>query len=101
MYEVKRFHCSYCTKVLSKKADMVRHEQFCPRNPESKSCGTCEHLRMVPQLVDHPEFGRLKLQKPVCELNQFRKDNRTARNPHGMRSNCPYHVTDPYLFDRD
>lgn len=97
MHEVKRWHCGYCTKVLSKKADMARHEKLCPRNPESKSCGTCEYLTTttVPSQTD-PHSVR---EVPVCELGQFRQDNRTPRNPFGMRSNCPYHVTDPYRFN--
>ena len=99
MYEVKRFHCSYCRKVLSKKSDMAEHEKVCPRNPESKSCGTCEHLVMVPHFVYHPEFGKINIPEPECELNQFSTDNRTQRNPYGMRSNCPCHVTDPYRFE--
>ena len=100
MHVVKRFHCSYCTKVLSKKSDMERHEKYCPRNPESKSCGTCEHLEMVDNYVNHPEMDHpVNIPIPKCELNQFRSDNRTARNPHGMRSNCPFHVVDPYRFE--
>lgn len=99
MYEVKRWHCSHCTKVLSKKADMARHEKLCPRNPESKSCGTCGHLTMVAHYVDHPELGKVNHPEPKCELGRFRHDNRTPRNPFGMRSNCPYHVTDPYRFN--
>lgn len=97
MHEVKRYHCAHCTKVLSKKSDMAKHEQRCPRNPESKSCGTCEHLMMrrVPSEATPDAFREI----PECELNQFSKDNRTARNPYGMRSNCPYHVVDPYRFN--
>lgn len=100
MYEVKRFHCDYCRKVLSNKSYMERHEKFCPRNPDSRSCGTCEHLVMVDHFVDHPEADHpVNIPIPTCELNKFSTDNRTERNPHGMRSNCPFHVLDPYRFE--
>ena len=97
MREVKRWHCGYCTKVLSKKTDMERHEKFCPRNPESKSCGTCEHLKRA--AVPSKEIPGAVREIPMCELEQFSTDNRTERNPYGMRSNCPFHKTDPYRFE--
>lgn len=97
MHEVKRWHCSYCTKVLSKKSDMERHEKFCPRNPDSRSCGTCEYLLM--DTVPSPTDPHAVREVPRCELDKFRTDNRTERNPHGMRSSCPFHVIDPYRFN--
>ena len=97
MYEVKRFHCAFCTKVLSKKADMARHERLCPRNPETKSCGTCAHLMMRP--VPSELIPGAVREVPYCELAKFSADNRTPRNPYGMRSNCPNHVTDQYRFN--
>ena len=97
MHEVKRWHCAFCTKVLSKKGDMARHEERCPRNPESKSCGTCEHLLM--DTVPSPTDPHSVREVPYCELAKFSADNRTPRNPFGLRSNCPFHVTDPYRFD--
>ena len=96
MYEVKRWHCSYCTKVLSKKSDMARHEKRCPRNPESKSCGTCAHLvnKVIRGNGVKPDAA-----VSICELRKFDPARRTPRNPFGLRSNCPFHVTDPYRFD--
>lgn len=95
MHEVKRWHCSYCTKVLSKKSDMAEHEKRCPRNPESKSCGTCGHFTTKSGVLPNGMY----YEQPVCEIGQFEQRNRTQRNPYGMRSNCPCHVTDPYRFE--
>jgi len=44
---VKRivWRCSYCNKhVRAKKSAVTWHEERCFKNPESRSCITCEHL---------------------------------------------------------
>lgn len=38
-----RFKCDHCGKTLSSAKRMVEHEGTCWRNPQSRSCGTCEN----------------------------------------------------------
>lgn len=96
MHEVKRYHCDHCTKVLSKKSDMVKHERRCPRNPESRSCGTCLYLTYK---ILRGDSATPDTAVSICELGQFDPARKTKRNPYGLRSNCPYYVVDPYRFN--
>ena len=41
--ELTMYECEYCKKKRYKnKSSAVRHEKKCFRNPETKSCATCE-----------------------------------------------------------
>ena len=91
MRVVKRFQCDFCKKVLSKKSDMEKHEERCPRNPATKSCGTCSHLRHT---SDAHGFDTV-----YCEMAAFSAENRTDRNPLGLRSMCPCYARDQYRFN--
>ena len=75
---------------------MARHEKLCPQNPDSKSCGTCEHFynKIVRGSGDTPDTA-----VSVCAVGEFDPARKTDRNPFGMRSNCPFHVVDPYRFN--
>lgn len=88
MYTVKRFHCDYCNLTRANKTQMAQHEKICIRNPESKSCGTCENLTYATERGEHKTV-------PVCRLAKFDPGKITERNPCGMRTGCPFHKTDP------
>jgi hypothetical protein len=64
MYEVKAFHCSFCKKYSTSKSRIKSHEKECFKNPETKSCATCEFFK------DHPietPFG-MDMSEMECEV---------------------------------
>lgn len=92
MHIVKRYHCDHCRRTLSRKSDMEKHEKRCPHNPGSRSCGTCAHMIYRTERGEHRDI-------PICEIGQFDQEKTSERNPYGLRSNCPHHITDPYRFE--
>ena len=44
MKQIKAYRCDFCGKIVKTKAWMEKHELYCFKNPESKSCVTCFHL---------------------------------------------------------
>lgn len=40
---VTRYRCPFCTRSRSRKATTEQHVARCWRNPETRSCLTCEH----------------------------------------------------------
>lgn len=85
MYTVKRFHCGFCKKTLSKKSEMAAHEKICPLNPESRSCGTCSNFERIAD-----ENGR---EIPHCAIGKMTPNPDSHKNPYGMKSNCIFHHT--------
>lgn len=44
MKKVIRYKCDFCKYTRASKKQVVEHEKtFCFKNPENKSCATCEH----------------------------------------------------------
>ena len=84
---VKRYFCDHCSKGLSRKPAMERHEESCIRNPQ-RYCGLCndQPTDALPtiELIKHLEAGGLEqLRKaadgcPACilaALVQYREAN--------------------------
>lgn len=46
--KVIRYKCSHCKTLYVSKSYANKHEKKCYKNPESKSCITCEHLEIIP-----------------------------------------------------
>lgn len=38
------FECDFCKKLYRSKSSISKHEKICFRNPDTKSCVTCQHL---------------------------------------------------------
>lgn len=46
MKKIIVWECDHCGKILKTKSLIAKHEPNCFRNPESKSCITCESLTL-------------------------------------------------------
>lgn len=44
MKKITAYKCDHCKKHLISKQGMKKHESRCFRNPETKSCITCDHF---------------------------------------------------------
>jgi hypothetical protein len=42
--KVTKYQCNYCKKCWVAKSRANKHENRCFKNPEVKSCATCNHL---------------------------------------------------------
>jgi hypothetical protein len=45
MKEFKAYQCGFCSKYGKQKSRILQHENTCFRNPKTKSCATCIHLK--------------------------------------------------------
>jgi hypothetical protein len=57
MKEFIAYQCSYCSKYGKQKSRIKDHEKTCFRNPDTKSCATCIHLKQKKYIVAGPEMG--------------------------------------------
>ena len=44
METITAFKCSHCSKIYSNPKQTKAHEKKCYRNPETKSCATCQNF---------------------------------------------------------
>ncbi|TGE04782.1 hypothetical protein EU556_21615 [Hymenobacter fodinae] len=54
------YQCEHCTAKRLTKQSMVRHEQFCKRNPKNRhACFDCQHLVRATEEAAVDEHGNL------------------------------------------
>lgn len=70
MKEFKAYQCGFCSKYGKQKSRILQHENTCFRNPKTKSCATCIHLKqkqyMVPANENDP-FSSVYESIPICD----------------------------------
>lgn len=77
MYEVKAFHCSFCKKYSTSKSRIKSHEKECFKNPETKSCATCDYFKA--HYTPTPFGGELSEIKCDIGIEFGESDSRTIK----------------------
>lgn len=94
MYEVKAYHCSYCSRYKLTKSVIVEHEKRCFRNPATQSCATCLFYDR-----EDKQDGLLLFSNVICHkgVKFYDKEPQSAFEhiKPNLKSGCPMWIERP------
>lgn len=95
MREFTAYHCDFCKKYGKQKARIKQHEATCFKNPVTKSCATCIHLKQKefnPYTDNDAPFGDGDIwidYIPICNEGVDVSNLENGEKKVYLRTQCP------------